>query len=481
MRVASRSRALWLLLVVPTCASWAQDVQYAVDDKTEIRRSPDPQSEVIGTLARGDEVRLRGSQGVWRRVSAAHVSAPGWVPSWRISASAPAKGSSTSVLAVTSDVNIRLEPSADAGLLAIVSEGTGLTVLESRGEWRLVRIAGSKLTGWAPAWALHPGEAPPTGQVAAEITVAPDRGQMRYVNGENVYLRKGPSIETEPAAILAKTTVVYPIDVAGEWVRVRVHEGPEGWICRIYLSEKPDLAPGGSYLVGPEPASRPEIRQSSDELGDNEGMIYQDTAGVHSGPSDQFPVVATMPAGVVFRVVGESNGWYRAHFPDGTDGWVASWLCVANRMPEDLPAAFQEIPVQPAPQPAAVPQGSEIGNYLARLAMSQVGKPYIWGAESPTHGFDCSGLLYWAHGQLGIKLPRVTYDQFRVGRKVAPQELVPGDCVYFGWNRYMDGPGHCGMYIGNGWFIHAPGRGKRVRYQPLQERAKDFCGARRMY
>ncbi len=478
LRAVCGPRSIWLLLPLLAPAVWAQAPQYCLEPETAVHRSPDPASEVIGTLARGDEVRVRGEQGVWRRVSAARVSAPGWVPSWRISPTPPDGKGDLSVVTTTPDVNVRQEASAESGLVAILPRGTGLTVLSSRGEWRQVRIAGSKLAGWVPSWAVEPGAAPARQAAAPEVVAAPDRGQMRYINGDNVYLRKGPSIETEPSAILAKSTVVYPVDVAGEWVRVRIHEGPEGWVCRVYLSEKPDLAPAGSYLVGPEPTSRPEIPQNSDELRDNEGMVYQETASVRSGSSSEFPAIATMPAGVVFQITGEANGWYQALFPDGTRGWIASWMCVANRMPEDLPSMFQQIPTEPEPT-APAPQVSQYGAYLTRLAMGQIGKPYIWGAESPSVGFDCSGLLYWCHRQIGIQLPRTTFGQWKVGRLIQPQDLQPGDCIYF--HRSSRGPEHCGMYVGNGWFIHAPGRGKRVRYQRLIERARDYVCARRMY
>ena len=40
------------------------------------------------------------------------------------------------------------------------------------------------------------------------------------------------------------------------------------------------------------------------------------------------------------------------------------------------------------------------------IAKAQIGKPYVWGAESPAEGgFDCSGLIDYAFKQAGIKIP----------------------------------------------------------------------------
>jgi hypothetical protein len=45
--------------------------------------------------------------------------------------------------------------------------------------------------------------------------------------------------------------------------------------------------------------------------------------------------------------------------------------------------------------------------------------------------------------------------------------LVPGDIL---WR-----PGHVGIYVGDGWAIHAPGTGRRIAYQ----RAEKFREAHR--
>ena len=50
-----------------------------------------------------------------------------------------------------------------------------------------------------------------------------------------------------------------------------------------------------------------------------------------------------------------------------------------------------------------------IGERAAAIALRAVGVPYQWGGISPSTGFDCSGLVYWAYGRLGIKLPHSSY------------------------------------------------------------------------
>ncbi|MCI0440746.1 MAG: C40 family peptidase [Chloroflexi bacterium] len=93
-------------------------------------------------------------------------------------------------------------------------------------------------------------------------------------------------------------------------------------------------------------------------------------------------------------------------------------------------------------------------------AQSQLGKPYVFGSGPDTKSFDCSDLIQWAYKQVGINLPRVTYDQIRAGRSVKGQKLRPGDLVF-------PSRGHVVMYVGNGKVIAAPHTGAVVQMQDL--------------
>lgn len=94
-------------------------------------------------------------------------------------------------------------------------------------------------------------------------------------------------------------------------------------------------------------------------------------------------------------------------------------------------------------------------------AESQLGVPYVWGAESPGWGFDCSGLVQWAWGRAGVWIPRTTWSQTYSGIAVSLRHLYPGDLVF------AEGGGHVGLYIGGGVVIAAPHTGAFVSRQPL--------------
>ena len=101
---------------------------------------------------------------------------------------------------------------------------------------------------------------------------------------------------------------------------------------------------------------------------------------------------------------------------------------------------------------------------LVELAKSKLGCKYVWGATGE-NTFDCSGLTYWCHKQIGISIPRTSLEQSRSGKSVSKSDLQPGDLVFF---KTTSAPvGHVGMYVGNGQFIHAPNKSKPVKYDSL--------------
>lgn len=115
---------------------------------------------------------------------------------------------------------------------------------------------------------------------------------------------------------------------------------------------------------------------------------------------------------------------------------------------------------------------------LVRSARSFLGLPYLWGGASAETGFDCSGLTMTVYQLNGLDLPRTSQEQFGSGTPVDRSSLAKGDLIFFA--AAGDKISHVGIYAGNGLFIHAPGRGKKIRIDPLAKEyfSRIFVGAR---
>ncbi|MFA1541275.1 C40 family peptidase [Actinomadura monticuli] len=93
---------------------------------------------------------------------------------------------------------------------------------------------------------------------------------------------------------------------------------------------------------------------------------------------------------------------------------------------------------------------------IIQFALAQRGKPYVFGANGPD-AWDCSSLIQAAYRQVGLNLPRTTFEQWPFGVKVGKGREQPGDLVFFnsGPGTSAGSPGHVGMVIGRGKMIVA--------------------------
>ncbi len=102
----------------------------------------------------------------------------------------------------------------------------------------------------------------------------------------------------------------------------------------------------------------------------------------------------------------------------------------------------------------------ELRAQLVSIAMNQRGTPYVFGGTKPQTGFDCSGLVQYSYAQLGLHIPRNSYEQYRLSTPVYISRLQPGDLVFFRTRGIF--VSHVGIYIGDNRFVHAPGEGRPV-------------------
>ena len=94
------------------------------------------------------------------------------------------------------------------------------------------------------------------------------------------------------------------------------------------------------------------------------------------------------------------------------------------------------------------------GEEIVAEAKKYLGKRYVYGGASPA-GFDCSGFTMYIFKKFGVTLSHSATAQSKVGTTIPKNQLQPGDIVFFSDYKTYKGIGHCGIYIGEGKFIHA--------------------------
>lgn len=131
--------------------------------------------------------------------------------------------------------------------------------------------------------------------------------------------------------------------------------------------------------------------------------------------------------------------------------------------------SFLDTPQQDIQEPVFnySPSKSEDNSSMAQQVINQarqfLGGKYSWGGSSPSSGFDCSGLIKYVFGKIGINLPRTAAQQGKVGQEISLQQAQPGDVIWFGSKNSPSGQ-HIGLIskIDNGQIYIIDAAGKKL-------------------
>jgi cell wall-associated NlpC family hydrolase len=117
---------------------------------------------------------------------------------------------------------------------------------------------------------------------------------------------------------------------------------------------------------------------------------------------------------------------------------------------------------------------------IEKTAKSLLGTDYQYGADGPNH-YDCSGFTKYVFSKEGIRLPRVSREQAKIGQFVTANQLQKGDLIFFD-SKKSPRISHVGIYLGEGNFIHASSVQDKVTISNLHSNyyAKHFKWGRRL-
>ena len=138
-----------------------------------------------------------------------------------------------------------------------------------------------------------------------------------------------------------------------------------------------------------------------------------------------------------------------------------------------------------APAPPASPGSARggpspfDGYAVTGTALAFRGTPYRNGGADPK-GFDCSGFTQYVFAQHGVSLPREVREQYRLGKSLKPNELSPGDLIFFSTTEA--GVSHVAIAVGGDEFVHAPSSSGVVRVEHIGASywSQRYLGARRV-
>lgn len=276
---------------------------------------------------------------------------------------------------------------------------------------------------------------------------------VAWITGSNLRLRSAASTSSTTLDKAPKGDVAVVISRQGDWYKVN-YNNQIGYMHGDYLDV---------------------VTKENVELG--YGKINGNKVNLRSGAGTSYSKVAQGNKGDKAYIIGINTGWYKVIF--GSDiCYIRSDYLDLTEIPYEnadsskSPKFFENGKSTGTKPSASALKGSSnstaatMGDKIVAKAKQYLGYPYVWSEESPEKGFDCSGFVYYVYNSLGIKISRTQDKMYANGTPVSKSDLKPGDIVFF-QGTYKEGISHCGIYVGDGKFIHSSTSGDTVKYSNL--------------
>lgn len=308
-----------------------------------------------------------------------------------------------------------------------------------------------------------------TVQTNSELTPAEIK-EMKVSKDSNIYIL--PLVNANIIQNIKSNEIVTVISKTMGWAYIETDE-VLGWIRQDVLIDS-TVVPDDTTITIPnnnDNNSQDEGTQTVADTKIEEKTMYINNTSVYvrKGPSTEHEIVDSLILNNAVKVVAENGDWYKVEVA-GKTGYIAKRLLSDKQVTTTSRGEANREEAQTTQQSEA--QNSQTSNtskgqQVVEYAKKYLGCKYVYGASGP-HTFDCSGFTMYVLKNFGVTLSHSATAQSRVGTYIAKENLQPGDLVFFTDYETGNGIGHCGIYIGDGNFIHASsGTGYCVKISTL--------------
>ena len=432
----------------------------------------------------------------------------------------------------TETLNLRKEASTESNIVALISIGDECEVLEEEGDWYKVKY--KDYTGYISkeyTKVIENNEETTSNNEEEKVDINKQNSKENVDNStENndnstttqndpIITREGkiskktevkivPLISSSNIANLEKNTKVTLTSEVNGWIYIQT-DTISGWIRKNNITIQESSNNDESTEDNSEDTQTDNKVDNDQKLNEDDNkedttatfeektMYAKDYINIRKEPNTSSEAIMVVSPNTALKVIGEEGDWYKVSTSDG-EAYVSkdvvsdSKVTITNRgdvnRKEENNSNEKETTSKESDNTSNTIKTSEIVSYAKKF----LGVPYVYGGASSS-GFDCSGFTMYVYKHFGISMPHGAQSQSRLGEKVSADKssktsllnnLREGDLVFFLDYETMDEIGHCGIYIGDGNFIHASsGSGYCVKINSLlpgEYYNTRYCAARRL-
>lgn len=423
----------------------------------------------------------------------------------------------------TETLNLRKEASTDSDIVALISIGDECEVLGEEGDWYKVKYedyTGYISKEYAKVIGSNKEETSTSSSenttVEENTTVDKDskeeESNTTNNNDNNSKDNQGklnkkaevkivPLISSSNIETLEKDEKVTIINELNGWSYIQT-DTISGWIRTDNITieevssidDKKENTTDDNKTDNKQNTDKDDDKENNTTAFEEKTMYAKDYINIRKEPNTTSDKLMVVSPNTALKVIGETEEWYKVNTSEG-EAYVSKDLLsdkkvtVTNR--GDIDRTKETTITSSSKEESDIStdiKTSEIVEY----AKNFLGVPYVYGGASSS-GFDCSGFTMYVYKHFGISMAHGAQSQSRLGKNISADKssktsllnnLKPGDLVFFLDYETMDEIGHCGIYIGDGNFIHASsGSGYCVKINSLlpgEYYNTRYCAARRI-
>lgn len=420
---------------------------------------------------------------------------------------------------VTADtLNIRKGPSTDTSVVAMLSKGVECEVLEEEGNWYKIKY--QNYTGYVSKdyvevinQTSEEEQEPSDNQEQTNQSSQNDtntqenqtqqpeednqENQQQQTTNQITYKKFNKNADIKILPLIYSSIIgngkpnqeVLLITETSGWSYIQT-DTISGWVRSDTLEESKTVTAGENT----------DTNQTSENEETTIGYINEDLVNVRKGAGTSNAVIKVLTLNSQVTILGEENGWYQVKSGEDTGYVLKEYISnskkttsrsssasrVQNIQSEEQVESKEEVTTKEQEDKTQTTNNTNQsssnedeanstntikGTDIVAYAKKFLGYPYVYGGDGSNGTFDCSGYTMYVYKHFGISLPHGATSQYKSnkGTKIAKQEdLQTGDIVFLTDYETGVGIGHCGIYIGNGNFIHASTTTYTVTISSLQ-------------
>jgi len=232
------------------------------------------------------------------------------------------------------------------------------------------------------------------------------------VNADQVNFRAKPSTSSRIIKTMNKGAKITLISKTGNWYKTKIR-GKVGYIYSTFVKKTVVKLKTASVVVS--------------------------VANVRKSNNTKSKILTKIKNGDKVTILSSKGDWYKIKTKSKKTGYVVKSFLRVN----------STVTRGEADRPSSNPtKGQQVVDYAKQF----IGIRYNYAHESPSEGFDCSGLVWYAYKHFGVSINRSSHDIVNDGTYVSRNDLKVGDIILFRRSGHIF---HAALYIGGNKILQA--------------------------